>query len=232
MPILELHRPQPLSRRERTLLPGGCKLVTDEPGVLVRADLPLPLPSLLQLSAAMGRAVPDARLVVKEDAGQSRYAVPPTPEAAPRQTTAAQRAVVPKTRPVDDHGLDEDDPDNPWSALDAAPLTAARFATVADGFAGHSLDSVGRDRTRGLLRATDPLELALGCRIARETGWRSAVQSAKRCLRHADSRVRLEAVQAVGALGGPALEVAVRPLLQDANPEIRAAAAAAVEGWA
>jgi hypothetical protein len=207
-------------------------LITDEPGVLVRADLALPLPSLLQLAAALGRAVPDAKLIVKEDAGQSRYSLPPTPEAAPKTATAAQRALVPKKRTFDDHGLEEDDPDNPWSALDADPLTDARFEAVAAGFVDHSLDSVGRDRARALLRSTAPLELALGCRIARLTEWKSAVQPAKRCLRHGDTRVRLEAVQAVGALGGPALELAVRPLLDDTSPEVRAAAQVAVDGWA
>jgi hypothetical protein len=33
-------------------------------------------------------------------------------------------------------------------------------------------------------------------------------------------------------LGGPALAVAVRPLLDDPNPEIQAAAQQALDGWA
>lgn len=231
MPTIELHRRASLTRRERTLLPGGCKLVTDEPGVLVRADHNLPLPALLKLAVAMGRAVADARFVVKDDAGTGFYTLPSAPEAAPKAAALEQRALVPKRRTFDDHGLSEDDPDNPWAALDREPLTAERYERVGRGFAGHSLDSAGRERTRTLLQSTTPLELALGCRISRETAWRSAVQPARKCLRHADTRVRLEAVRAVGSLGGPALEIAVRPLLDDPNPEIRAAAASAIEGW-
>ena len=82
-----------------------------------------------------------------------------------------------------------------------------------------------------MLRSTDPLELAAGCRIARVTEWRSMAQSIKRCVRHADTRVRLEAVMALSELGGPSMSLAVRPLLDDAAPEVRDAAEQAMAKW-
>jgi hypothetical protein len=232
MPTLELHRKSPLSPREHTLLPGGVELVTDEPGVIVRALPDLPLPELLQLTASLVRAVPDAKLVVKMEAGQQQYSLPAPIDAGPKDASPAVRSVIPPKRTFDDHGLAGDDPKNPWASVDAAPLDDARFEAVGARFHGHTLDSAGRERARALLQATAPLSLALGCRVARETGWRSAIQQVKRCLRHADARVRKEAVLAVGVLGGPALAVAVRPLLDDPNPEIQAAAQQALDGWA
>lgn len=223
MPILELRREAPLSPRERALLPGGCAVITDEPGVLARANSTLPLPRLIQLAVAMGRAVPDAALHVEEERGAEQlYAVereaPPPPVAAePAVAALAQRKVY------DDHQLSDADPANPWSSLDLSDLDRA-----AARFVGHALDGPGRDRVRALLRATDPAELALGCRIAGVTGWRSAVQQVKPCLRHADSRVRVEAAVAVGLLGGPALSLQLRGMVADPAPEVRAAVAEAL----
>jgi HEAT repeat protein len=58
--------------------------------------------------------------------------------------------------------------------------------------------------------------------------WRSAVTQIKPCLRHADSRVRLEAVRAIGLLGGPAFSVQLRGMAQDPAPEVREAVAEAI----
>lgn len=235
MPTLELRRPSPLTRRERTLLPGGLDLVDDEAPVLARIQLLVPLPRFVELAVALARAVPDAEVRVIEEAGTRPSESAPAPVAgaslpaspAPdRSADARHAAMVPKRRTFDDHGLTDDDPDNPWTALDLSDIDRA-----AARFDGHTLDSQGRDRVRTMLRSTDPAELATACRIARVTGWRSTVQAIKRCVRHADTRVRLEAVQALFALGGPSMALAVRPLAKDPAPEVRQAAAAALAKW-
>lgn len=226
MPTIELRRPTPLTRRERTLLPGGLDYIEDEPPVRARIQLFVPLPRFVEVAVALAHAVPDAEISVVEEAGTPLGALPPSP---PKDRTAEQahRALVPPKRTFDDHGFEEDDPDNPWTALDLSDIDQA-----AARFEGHALDSNGRDRVRAMLRSTDPMELAAACRIARVTAWRSMAQTIKRCARHADTRVRLEAVQALAALGGPAMSLAVRPLLDDPAPEVRAAAEVAMAGWA
>lgn len=225
MPTIELRRASPLTRRERTLLPGGLDFIDDEPPVLARIQLYVPLPKFVEVAITLSRAVPDAEIRVIEEAGTPTSALPPSPP-KDRTSEAAHRALVPKKRTFDDHGLEEDDPDNPWSALDLSDIDQA-----AARFEGHKLDSSGRDRVRAMLRSTDPLELAAGCRIARVTEWRSMAQSIKRCVRHADTRVRLEAVMALSELGGPSMSLAVRPLLDDAAPEVRDAAEQAMAKW-
>ena len=223
MPILELRRGAPLSPRERALLPGGAEPVADEPGVLARANSTLPLPRLIQLAVAMGRAVPDAALHVEEERGaEAIYGVEKEAPAAPAAADPAVAALA--TRKVfDDHQLSEADPANPWSKLDHSDIDQA-----AARFVGHTLDGPGRDRVRAMLRGTDPAEIALGCRVAGVTAWRSAVQQVKPCLRHADTRVRVEAARAVGLLGGPALSVQLRGMTEDTAPEVREAVAEAL----
>ena len=230
MPTLELRRSSPLTRRERSLLPGGLELIEDEPPLRARIQLYVPLPKSVEVAVVLARAVPDADIRVVEEAGsrpgqQAQAQLPPSPP-KDRTPDKAHRALVPKKRTFDDHGLEDDDPDNPWSALDLSDIDRA-----AARFQGHKLDSNGRDRVRAMLRSTDPTELAAACRIARVTEWRSMAMAIKRCVRHADTRVKLEAVQALAALGGPAMGLAVRPLLKDPAPEVRAAAEAAMAHW-
>ena len=225
MPTIELRRSSPLTRRERTLLPGGLDFIEDEPPLLARIQLYVPLPKFVEVAVTLARAIPDAEVRVIEEAGTPTSALPPSPP-KDRTSEAAHRALVPKKRTFDDHGLEDDDPDNPWSALDLSDIDQA-----AARFEGHKLDSVGRDRVRAMLRSTDPMELAAACRIARVTEWRSMAQSIKRCARHADTRVRLEAVMALSELGGPSMSLAVRPLLNDAAPEVRTAAEQAMAKW-
>ncbi len=225
MPTIELLRPSPLTRRERTLLPGGLDLIEDEPPVLARIQLHVPLPRFVEVAVALARAVPDAQIRVVEEPGTQGMGLPPSPV---EEKKAEQRhaALVPPRRTFDDHGLDADDPNNPWSALDVSDIDRA-----AARFVGHSLDSNGRDRVRAMLQSTSPADIAAGCRIARVTQWRSMAQTIKKCVRHGDTRVRLEAVQALRELGGPGMAVAIRPLLTDSAPEVREAAEAALAAW-
>lgn len=227
MPTFELHRDTPLSGREKAMLPGGCEVVEGEEGVLARAiAVHMPLPKLVRLAVAMGRAVPKARFVVLEDSGTSEYGLPKE-AVARRKTDDAVRAQLPAKRTFDDDGVAHDDPASPWSQLDLSDIDKA-----AARFEGHSLDSPGRHRVREMFSSTDPAALAGACRIARITAYRSAVQPIKRLLRHADTRVRLEAVQALGVLAGPGVEPMVRRLAEDNSPEVRAAVADALAGWA
>ena len=125
MPTIELRRASPLTRRERTLLPGGLDFIDDEPPVLARIQLYVPLPKFVEVAVTLSRAVPDAEIRVIEEAGTPTSALPPSPP-KDRTSEAAHRALVPKKRTFDDHGLEEDDPDNPWSALTCPTSTRPR----------------------------------------------------------------------------------------------------------
>lgn len=113
-----------------------------------------------------------------------------------------------------------------WALAEAGDLVGA-----ARAFEGLQLDPSGRDRVRDMLQSTQPSELAMGCLIARLTGWKSAVQNMRSLVRHADATVRLEAVRAVAALAGPVMTPVLRPAETDPNPEVRAVAIAAIELW-
>lgn len=102
------------------------------------------------------------------------------------------------------------------------------MSVVADEFEGTGLDMDGRDRVRDMLRSSDPVQLALGCRICAATGWRTAAQNMRRLLGHADTDVRVAAAEAIGRLAGPAMEHYLKPLVQDPNEAVRAAALTAI----
>lgn len=90
------------------------------------------------------------------------------------------------------------------------------------------LSTDGRDAVRRLLQSTNPSEAVDGCRRAQAAEWRSAVTLIRRLLTHSDTRVRLAAVQAIGALAGPGLVPALRRLESDPSPDVQAAATAAI----
>lgn len=159
-----------------------------------------------------------------------------TPQAAPASADpperepareAASTELVPAspTTPAPEYVEDADTlvPDDPWRLWDEGDEDTAEAA-----FAAHELDARGRARVRSMLQSTDPQQVAHGCRIARLVGWRTAATSLRRLLSHADTRVREEAVKAIGDLAGPALVPSVRLLINDASPEVRAAAVSAL----
>ena len=150
-----------------------------------------------------------------------------TRAAAPTQAAAGPNKGAAGATRSGDHSLVPSVPPvaagDPWSLLDAGKVEDAERV-----FAHQGLTSQGRDRVRAMLRSTEPEDVALACRIARLTRWRSVVHNLRGLVRHADVRVRCDAVEAIGVLAGPALEPALRPLLQDPSPEVQAAAIAAI----
>lgn len=224
MPILLLSRPKPLTPAEVRALPRGCVPV-DEGGVVARAEVDLPIVGLLGYAVALGRAVPDALFSVLEEGVGERgsatvaAAAAASPERA-SMTTGRVAPSAPTAGATTDEVITETDP---WKLVDARRIADAERVFAA----GNGLDSPGRERCRALLAARDPAEVALGCRIARLTSWRSIVVNLRLLLRHDHPAVRRDAVEAVGALAGPSLAAAVKPLLDDPDAEVRAAATAA-----
>ncbi|MFZ5481972.1 MAG: HEAT repeat domain-containing protein [Myxococcota bacterium] len=201
MPTLLLSRNTPLTQAEAARLPKGCVATDGKDGVVARAELDGPLGALLGFAVAMGRAVPDAAFVVQEGA----LPAPASPAA-----------------PADDEVVTETDP---WKLVDARKHAEAERVFAA----GNGLDADGRLRVNQMWSSQDPAVVAFGCRIARVTNWKSAVTNLRRMLSHAHPDVRKEAVTAIGALGGPSMEMAVRPLENDPDAGVREAAKAARE---
>lgn len=199
MPVLLLSRPTPLTSAEVARLPRGCVATDGAGGVVARAEVDLPPGALLAFAVAMGRAVPDAAFAVQEGV----VAPPPSP-------------------PPDAENITEHDP---WKLVAAGRIAEAEKVFAA----GLGLDAAGRDRVRSLWRSVDPEQAALGCRIARASAWKAAATDVRRLLSHAHPVVRREAAATLGEIAGPSLAMAVRPLVDDPDAEVREAARAAVK---
>ncbi|MCK6503300.1 hypothetical protein L6R53_07870 [Myxococcota bacterium] len=210
MPTLLLSRSAPITLAEAERLPVGARVDNGPGGGQVALELPgRDLAALLQAAAALARAVPDAVLTAQ---GLPDLAAPVAPAlpAPVAPTAAAQGGAAP---------ADAD----PWALLDAGQVDAALLA-----FAREGLDPAGRERVRQLFQSTAPEQVAVACRIATAAGWRSFVTSIRRVLDHGDTRVRVAAVQAVGALAGPSMQGAAEKMRNDPSPDVRQAAVAAV----
>lgn len=111
---------------------------------------------------------------------------------------------------------------DPWRLVEEG-----RFAEAERVFAaGRALEADGRARLRAMWRLPDAEVVALGCRIARVAGWRSAASDLRSLLGHAHPLVRRDAALALGDLAGPSVLPSLRPLLTDPDAEVRAAAQA------
>lgn len=205
MPTLLLSRSAPITLAEAERLPVGARVDNGPGGGQVALELPgRDLAALLQAAAALARAVPDAVLTAQ---GLPDLAAPVAPALpAPAEQTAAAPDAV-----------------DAWALLGAGQVDAALLAFARDG-----LDPAGRERVRQLFQSTAPEQVAVACRIATAAGWRSFVTSIRRVLDHGDTRVRVAAVQAVGALAGPSMQGAAEKMRNDPSPDVRQAAVAAV----
>lgn len=200
MPVVELRRSSPLTAVEQSRLPAGCDKVDHDGDLIARAAAPSSPADLVAFAVLVARAVPDARVAWVE------------------------MALLPPPAPPENASAAPDPSGNPWELLSEGDVEAA--VAILEG---QSLDSEGRAAVRTLLQDTDPARVAAGCRVARATGWRSSVSSIRRLLGHGDTRVRLAAVEAVGVLAGPGLVPALERVMgNDASPEVRAAATAAI----
>jgi len=226
MPGFTLHRDHPLTEEEWSRLPGGAEVVTDKTDVVARADVDGPLLELLHFVAVLARAIPDARLVVRQTAAITDISagIPQISAVNTLPGVSDRRAALPDavepSAPPDPALLRED----PWDLMDRGEIERAeqRFAM------GYELDPAGRDRVRDMFNSTDPATCALGCRLAGYTNWKSFVMTLRRALEHADVRVRRDAVVAIGKLAGPALVPAIEDKLRDPSPEVQQAARAAL----
>lgn len=202
MARLVLSRSLPITLAEAAALPVGARVDNGAHGGRVELDVPgRDLEALLAAAVALGRAVPDGLLVPHDLPDLS--APPPRPKAAAASPEPAPSQPLPAT---------------PWQHLDEGRLDQALGA-----FAHEGLDPEGRDRVRALGQSTDPEEVALACRIATAAQWRSFVTHIRRMLDHGDTRVRLEAVRAIGSLSGPALSLELEQRAHDPSPEVRQA---------
>ncbi|MCB9780007.1 MAG: HEAT repeat domain-containing protein [Alphaproteobacteria bacterium] len=209
MARIVLTRATPLRLDEAAELPEGATVDNGDAGarVVVEHDS-ADLDGLIQAAVALGRALPDAALTVEDLAVAAPASAAPRPtytRAAPSDAALGQATV------------------GAWKLFEAGQHDEAVAA-----FQGASLDGAGRDRVRDLLHSTDPAQVALACRIAAATDWRSFVSQMRRVLDHGDGRVRAQAVRAIGALAGPAMIWHLEKLSEDASPEVREAVAAAI----
>ena len=201
MVTLLLGRHDALSADEIRNLPTGALLTDGDGGIRVRATLDLPLAALLDFAYALGEAVAGGVLYVEEP---------------------KLEAPAPRPPPRDD--LDVITEHDPWKLVDAGdPARAERVFAQGNG-----LDAAGRQRVQGMWAAADPDTVSLACRIARLTGWKSAVQTLRRLLTHPHPDVRRDAAAAIGDLAGPSLAVALRSLSADPDAEVRSVAGEAL----
>lgn len=214
MYVFLLSRPKPLTSAEQRALPKGCVATDGSGGVVARAEVDLPLGGLLGYAVAMGRAVPDALF-----SAENLPAVAPV-DAAP--VAAAPSAPAAPTAPAaPPEVITETDP---WKLFDAGKLADAERVFAS----GNGLDAPGRERCRTLLMGHDPVTVAFGCRVARVTNWKSIVVNLRPLLRHDHPQVRRDAVEAIGALAGPSMAGTVKPLVNDPDADVKAAATAAL----
>lgn len=117
---------------------------------------------------------------------------------------------------------------DPW-----ALVKEGQFEEAEHLLRGVTLDSPGRDRLRLLMGSSDPKAVAFACRASAVTNWKSNAVNMRSLLSHPAAEVRAAAAMAIGELAGPAMGPAVRPLLQDSDPAVKAAAEAAMKklGW-
>lgn len=215
MPTLLLSRSTPITLAEAERLPVGARVDNGPGGGLVALEVPgRDLGAMLQAAAALARAVPDAVLTAQGLPDLAALVAPALP-APMAQTAAAPDGSAP---------ADAD----PWALLEAGQVEAAMGAFARDG-----LDPAGRERVRQLFQSTDPSQVARACQVATAASWRSFVTSIRRVLDHGDTRVRVAAVRAVGALAGPSMQGAVEKMRNDPSPDVQQAAreaVAAIEG--
>lgn len=217
MPTLRLHRYKPLTPSEIGRLPGGTVGVRGSNDVVARVEFEGSLDKLLLLTFRLGQAVPDAKLSAE---GLDLLG---TLGSAPAEAAfeADEDTLIP------DDGGEGGGPALPSKDL-LTLLREGDYEGAAALLADKGLHHEEQGEVRRLFMSTDPEEVVVACTAARLAGHRTFAMNIRRHLKHADSRVRLAAAEALGALGGPSLVPALRGLLGDPNPEIQAAAEAAI----
>lgn len=214
MPVFRVHRHAPLSPREISKLPNGAVGVRGSGDVVARMEAQGSLERLLSLAFHLGSAVPDGRLSV--DDARVDASADPTPEERAAEAAAAQEA----REAAELAGPEKD----ALTLLREGDLEGATSALADKG-----LSSDEQGQVRRLMLSTDPSEVVVACQAARLASHKTYAMNIRRHLTHSDARVRLAAVEALGVLAGPSLVPALRPLVHDTNPDIKAAAEAAIQ---
>ena len=132
---------------------------------------------------------------------------------------AMAKAVPSALFSVRDGPLEGEVPADPWAALEAGRLDG-----IDDALRGASLDGDQRWIVQQLFRSSNPAEVALACRIALVTDWRTAVTHIRRLVDHDTAVVRQSVAAALGALAGPVVEPMLNRLSKDQDPGVREAA--------
>ena len=239
MPTLELRRSQPLSEPEAAQLPAAVDRVLDDGDLRACVVAPADPGALVALVVHLARAVPDATVTWVDLGPEPTEEAPrveppswPPPEPGPPPPPRAPQCPPPPGQTdgvasTTELARADAEPDStstdPWACIEEGAYS--RAVGLLDGKA---LDSDGRAVVRGMLQGTDPARVAAGCRIARATRWRSSISAIRRLLGHADTRVRLAAVEAIGSLAGPGLIPTLMRLQDDPSPAVQRAAAQAI----
>jgi len=221
MARLLLSRSTPITLAEASQLPVGARVDNGAHGGRIELVLPdRDLDALIQGAFALGAAVPTARLQGHDLPELKRLAplaavpmVPSDPQAGAAVVASAASSAAP-TLPLQP---------TPWQLLEDGQQDQALAA-----FVDYGLDSDGRQKVRTLFKSTDPGDVTLACQIATVTQWRSFVTSLRGVLAHADTRVRVAAVQGVGALSGVGMIWQLQKLSEDSSPDVRDAVVRAV----
>ena len=141
-----------------------------------------------------------------------------------RAAAELARAVPSALFVVRDEPLKDELPEDPWAAIERGQFEGVEYALE-----GTELSSDQRWTVQQLLRSSSPAEVALGCRIARVVGWRSAVTHIRRLVDHDDPAVRRDCAAALGVLAGPVVSPLLERLSRDESPQVREAAERALE---
>ncbi len=219
MPTLRLHRYTNLTPSEIGQLPGGTVGVRGSSDVVARVEFDGSLDKLVLLAFRLGQAVPDAKL--SAEGLQLLGTLGSSAEASMAPTGAEEKTVI------NEAGEEEPAPKLPTKDL-LTLLREGDLDSARDLLGEKGLTSAEQGDVRRLFMSTEPEDVVVACLAARLSSHRTFAMNIRRHLKHADSRVRLAATEALGALGGPSLVPAIRGLLGDANPEIVAAAEAAI----
>ena len=218
MPTLFLIRPAPLSETECSLLPVGCfPISSDDPRFLERkivaqARLKAPLPLLLKMAFAMGKAVPDASFGFEEGFAHEQEAFAEAEPDSANETSVEEaefEEVSEEQTILQWHEyVEKGDPDRGLHVLEGSlPITQEDQIIIGQLFA-----------------SKDPEKMLFVCRAAQRFQWKSMALKLRVGLRHEDPRVRCAVLKAIGNLAGPSLSPVVQLCTRDSEESVRNAA--------
>ena len=247
MPILLLFRAKPLDREEKNRLPIGCFAVSPDDGdftsknIVAKAQLKAPLPMMLKMAVAMGRAVPDAVFGYEEG-----FAYQQATATASSQSTRAEEhedTALEAYPQSSDDAMDDSIEDSIEDAVlidedsssEAEQLKKPKSWSelLHEGEAEEALEAVAQALEQKKWTVQDRLllnqcfaskraeEMIFVCRAAIRFQWRTMALKLRSGLRHEEPQVRIAVLQAIGVLAGPSLSPSVQLLTADSDESVK-----------